>query len=129
VDGIRYGFIIEDEPRDVKVQNETRIPAGKYRLKINKLYTPLTLKYKAKYPWFKYHIELENVPKFTGIYVHVGNKESETAGCQLINKDLTIIDNEFVGKFSTDLFKEWYEVTYSGLEKGFELYWQIIDEK
>src|SRR5690606_2699229 len=48
-------FVIEDEYREVKVKGETRIPAGRYELKIRKQDTPLTLKYRKRYPeWFQY---------------------------------------------------------------------------
>jgi len=126
-DGDPIGFVIEDEPRVVKVMSETRIPAGTYQLKINQQLTPLTKKYRNKYPWFEYHIELEDVPGFTSIYIHIGNKESHTAGCQLLNSKAKIIDGEFQGEQSTVLFIKFYRAVYEALEKGYTVYYQIID--
>src|SRR5688572_21621527 len=66
-------YVLEDEARDEKVSKETRIPAGKYPIVINRADTGLTLKYRSRYPtWFKYHLMLKDVPGFTGIYIHEG---------------------------------------------------------
>jgi len=67
------GFTLEDEYREVKVMNETRIPAGVYDIK----YT-----YSPKYG--KLMLEVMNVPNFTGIRIHPGNTEKDTAGCILL---------------------------------------------
>lgn len=124
-----FGFVIEDEPRVTKVVGETRIPAGKYKLVIQKASTPKTLEYRAKYPWFKNHIELQNVPNFTGIYVHVGNRQADTMGCQVIGIDATTVNGEFENKNSTVLFKEWYEAVYPALEKELNIFWEVTDNK
>lgn len=64
-------FTLEDEPREIKVKGETRIPSGLYLLKIRKEETPLTMKHRiayAKAGWktFKFHIEITNVAGFGG---------------------------------------------------------------
>jgi len=81
---VLQAYTLEDESRDVKMSGETRIPAGVYELGINAADTPLTLKYRKKYSWFKYHIEVKNVPGFKGIYIHVGNVDDNTDGCILL---------------------------------------------
>ena len=124
---IPIGFVVEDEPRAVKVIGETRIPAGKYKLSIRKLKTPMTIKYRNKYKWFKNHIELEKVPGFTGIYVHIGNTEKDTMGCQIIGLDASIALGHFVNMRSTLLFQEWYNDVYFALESGLTIYWEITD--
>lgn len=129
LDGVKVGFIIEDEPRNVKVAKETRIWAGDYELKINKQDTPLTLKYRAKYPWFKYHIEIAGVKGFSGIYIHVGNTEKDTDGCLLLNNKVAIKGNEYVGEESTVLFEQFYKAVYPVLERGDRVYWMIKNEK
>lgn len=129
VNGIPFGFVIEDEPRLVKVKGQTRIPAGRYKLVLRKEDTPLTLKYRKKFPWFKYHIELENVPDFTGIYIHIGNTEKDTDGCQVIGMSAHISGGQFVNSESTSCFMSFYQVIYPLLEAGEEVYYTIIDEK
>ena len=125
--GVPQCFIIEDEPRRIKVKGETRIPAGRYRLGIRKELTPLTLKHldnKNYKGWFKYHIEVLNVPNFDGIYSHILNTEIETEGCQGPNYQARIINSEFVGSFSTDATKHFYNVVYPLLEAGMYRDWE-----
>lgn len=128
VDGKPFGFVIEDEHRDVKVKGETRIPAGRYKLGLQMDQTPLTERYQKKYSWFKKHIELKDVPNFTGVYIHVGNFESDTAGCQVIGKKAHIHPTGFSNSESVKCFKELYELVYPLLERGENVYYTIIDE-
>jgi hypothetical protein len=128
VDGKPFGFVIEDEHREIKVKGETRIPAGKYKLGIRKTVTPLTIRYQKKYDWFKRHIELLNVPRFSGIYIHVGNYESDTAGCQVIGRNAHIHKTGFSNSESTNCYKELYEMLYPLLSAGKEVFYTIIDE-
>lgn len=121
------GFVIEDEPRVTKVVGETRIPKGRYKLVINRTETPKTLEYRTKYAWFKYHIELQDVPGFTNVYVHIGNTEQDTMGCQVIGLDASTANGEFINMRSGALFAEWYKETYHALELGFTVYWEIKD--
>jgi len=72
----RVCYTLEDCLRDVKIQNSTCIPAGKYELVFsfsNRFHKFLPL--------------LLNVPNFSGIRVHSGNKASDTEGCVLVGFD------------------------------------------
>ncbi len=73
MDGKFAGFTLEDEHREIKVKDETRIPAGTYDIKYT--YSP---KYK------KLMLEVMNVPNFSGIRIHPGNTEQDTSGCILV---------------------------------------------
>ena len=112
-------FTLEDESRDKKVKGETCIPAGMYKLGIRKVVTPLTEHYRGKYPFFKYHIEILNVPNFSSIYIHVGNSEKHTDGCVLLGATAEIHTNkaEWIGK-SAVTYEKFYKTIYSILEKG-----------
>lgn len=128
---VPVGFIIEDEPREVKVTGKTRIPAGRYKLGIRKENTPLTLKHRISRfykPWFQYHIEVLNVPNFSGIYFHMLNNETHTAGCQGGAKNAHIINGEFTCTNSTEMIREFYEIVYPLLESGIDVFYTIIDE-
>lgn len=83
VDGRFEAFSLEDQWQPVKVAGETRIPAGTYKLKLRK-FGGLHLKYAGKFPEHKGMIELENVPGFTDVLIHLGNTEKDTAGCILV---------------------------------------------
>lgn len=88
IDGKFFCYGLEDEYRAVKVKGETRIPDGTYKVGFLKEDTPLTLKYRDRYPWFTYHLEVKNVPGFSYIYIHIGNKEADTAGCLLVGNEV-----------------------------------------
>lgn len=110
------GYTLEDESRVDKVKGETRIPAGVYEIDIQQTDTPLTLKYRAKYPWFKKHLEIKNVPGFVGVYIHIGNFDADTAGCVLLGDNA---DNNVIGpgsiSNSTAAFRRFYENVYQHL--------------
>lgn len=79
-------FTLEDEFRNKKVWGETRIPAGTYVLGIQREITPLTKRYRNRFSWFEHHLHIKDVPGFTGIYIHVGNRDEDTAGCPLVGE-------------------------------------------
>ena len=67
---------LEDVVRDVKIPGETAIPAGSYRIIItysNRFKRDLIL--------------LLDVPNFTGIRIHSGNKAADSEGCILVGKE------------------------------------------
>jgi len=84
MDGAFAGFTCEDEFRLVKVPKETRIPAGRYEIKLRK-HSDMLERYEAKFgPWHTGMLWLQDVPNFEWIYIHIGNTERHTAGCILV---------------------------------------------
>lgn len=124
-----HSFVIEDVHRAVKIAGETRIPAGFYSLGIRKEETPLTIKHRAYGDWFKFHIEILNIPNFHGVYFHAGNDASHTEGCITPGYafDLTLEKNQ-QGK-STLAVKDFYSIVYPKLEAGEKVHLQIADEE
>jgi hypothetical protein len=122
-------YILEDEFRDVKVSGETRIAAGFYELKIREELTPLTEKYRKKYPWFQYHIEVTNIKNFKGVYCHIGNTDEDTDGCLIFGDNA---DNNMIGpgsvSNSTASFKRWYERVYEHLANKGKAFIEVRDE-
>jgi hypothetical protein len=123
VPGNRVYFTLENGT------NQKAIPTGLYRLDFIKVETPLTLKYRAKYPWFKWHIEVKNVSNAKGVYQHIGNSEKDTDACILIgNKcDLTPSTKHGLIEESTDAFKEYYEYVSNLLDNNHSVYINISD--
>lgn len=123
-----FCYTLEDEFRAVKVAKETRIPAGFYELGLRQEQTPMTIRYQQKYPWFKKHIEILKVPNFTGVYIHIGNKDTDTDGCLLLGD---VANNNKVGQGeitqSTIAFKRFYDKVYPHLESG-KAFIEIRDE-
>ena len=77
-------YSLEDEYREKKVMHETRIPQGKYNLKLRTIGT-FHEKFKKKFPSIhKGMIEVANVPGFEAILIHPGNTDEDTSGCILV---------------------------------------------
>ena len=129
-----FSYSIEDEKRDIKISGETRIPEGRYPLKIRKEDTDLTLKHRIAYnkgeitPWFFFHIEICNIPNFKGVYIHVGNTEKDTEGCLLLGDKINnnTLEPGLLSN-STNAIKRFYLRYYPILLKGEkEIYLNII---
>lgn len=76
-------WILEDGQREIKIDNRTCIPTGRYRLKPtrdSKFYAQYQKDSSLK---LKYVLTLENVPDFSLIRVHPGVKILDTRGCPL----------------------------------------------
>lgn len=81
VDGHFRAFTLEDEIRERagepvsawKIPGQTAIPQGQYRMRLS--WSP---RFERLLP------EVLAVPGFTGIRIHAGNRDRETAGCLLV---------------------------------------------
>lgn len=73
IDDKHFAWTLEDAVREVKIPNETAIPAGVYEVIVNfsaRFSRPLPL--------------LMGVPDFTAIRMHAGNGPENTEGCILL---------------------------------------------
>jgi hypothetical protein len=118
-------YTLEDEQRDEKVQNETRIDAGTYKVAFKKNVTNLTKKYRSRFSWFKWHIEIKELPKHSHVYIHIGNTDEDTAGCILVGK--TVYKNT-IGQ-SVKAYTELYKKISDLLEAGHTIEIQIINKE
>lgn len=122
VDDDFKAFTLEDERREQKVSGDTRIPEGRYKVGIRKELTPLTKKYRGMYPWFEYHIEIQGIPNFRYVYIHVGNDEGHTEACVLIADTAMNDPNDYSGRQwqSAQAFARFYQAVYPRLKNGEE---------
>jgi hypothetical protein len=123
-------FVLEDEARKVKVRGETRIPAGLYQVKFREVDSPLTLKYRKRFPDdFTYHLELQNVPGFQFVYMHIGNTDDDSDGCLLLGNQAYFNDVKqgfSIGQ-STQAFLRVYKQVSDALNKGERVWIQITE--
>lgn len=116
IDGEIACFGLEDEYREVKVMDETRIPAGEYRVQLRDE-GGMTKRYRAKYPSFhEGMLHVLGVPGFEWIYIHVGNREDQTSGCLLIG-DMADINAMAVQK-SAIAYTKFYQKVVAAARAG-----------
>ena len=75
IDGVFVCWTLEDVVREVKIPGETAIPAGRYAVRLS-----LSQRFQKLLP------EILTVPGFTGIRIHAGNTQADTAGCLLVGR-------------------------------------------
>lgn len=132
--GSQYGlqfmcYTLEDERREIKVPGDTRIPAGRYEMKLRQALSPLTEKYRQRFPWFTWHVEVTGVPGFQNVYLHVGNKDGDTEGCILLGDTANnnVMADGFIGG-SAGAYERWYEIVAGRLAEGGRVFLEVRDE-
>ena len=122
-------YTLEDERRALKVQGETRVPAGTYKIEL-RTEGGFHERYSRKYP--NIHIgmlHIVNVPGFEYILIHTGNTDEHTAGCLLVGdsqENNVIIRDGFVGK-SNNAYKRIYPRIAKAIESGEEVKIEYVD--
>lgn len=76
-------YTLEDQHNEPKIPGETRIPAGRYQIKLRDE-GGMIVRYKQRFPWHKGMLWLQDVLGFQYIYIHVGNKDDDSEGCILV---------------------------------------------
>lgn len=76
-------YVLEDQFNEPKVPGETRIPPGRYQIKL-RTEGGMHERYGNRFDFHKGMIWLQDVPDFTFIYIHVGNKDDDSEGCLLV---------------------------------------------
>ena len=115
-------FTLEDEFRNIKKYGETRIPEGEYHIKIRKT-GGFHNRYKNKFSGMhKGMLQLQDVPGFNYVLIHIGNKDDDTAGCILVGNTAqqNIDESGFIGS-STSAYKRIYPEIAKAVEDGDEV--------
>lgn len=95
IDGEFVCYALEDAIRDVKIKGETAIPAGNYSLVLN-TYGAMNARYKRLFPEFhKGMVEIEGIPNYSYVYIHIGNNIGDTSGCILVGNSYELIDGDY----------------------------------
>ena len=122
-------YTLEDEKRALKIRGETRVPAGRYKIKLRKE-GGFHARYKKRFRSIhKGMLHITNVPNFEYILIHTGNTDEHTAGCLLVGdsqENNTIIKDGFIGK-STNAYKRVYPIIVKKLQDNEEVWITYID--
>ncbi len=122
-------YTLEDERRALKVQGETRVPAGTYEINLRKeggFHERYTKKHRSIHRGM---LHICDVPNFKWILIHTGNTDEHTSGCLIIGdsqENNTILKDGFVGK-SNNAYKRIYPSIAKQLELGNKVTIQYID--
>ena len=120
-------FTLEDQWRPTKVPKETRIPAGVYEIRL-RTEGGMHATYSKKYPWHRGMLHLQNVPNYQWVYIHTGNKESETDGCILTGDGVlrtALAEHETVG--SVAAYERLYKDILAAMDRRDRVNIHIID--
>ena len=112
VDGKFCCYTLEDKVRNKKIYGQTAIPYGKYDVDIT-----WSNHFNRKMPLIK------NVKGFSGIRIHTGSTNKDTAGCLLVGKEITP-DNKL--KNSRVAFNELYSKIDNALNKDEKVTIKIV---
>ncbi|MFD2556902.1 DUF5675 family protein [Sphingobacterium tabacisoli] len=113
-----FGYGLEDLVRDVKIKGKTAIPAGTYRLGINKHGT-MNERYKVKFPeMHRGMIEILDIPNYSAVYIHIGNYHSETSGCLLVGEYFKRYDGDYAVYDSSKAYIRLYRLLIDAVSKG-----------
>lgn len=80
VDGKAKYFTIERPYHKPRIPHASCIYAGRYEI-VPRTRSQKVDEYKKKYPWFKYHLQLKDVPDAEHILIHVANFVTDVEGC------------------------------------------------
>ena len=118
-------YTLEDEKREIKVKNETRITAGTYQIKLRNE-GGMTQRYAERFgDMHKGMLWLQNVENFEWVYIHIGNHEDQTSGCILVGNKA---DNSMTIERSADAYNLIYPVIANAIESGEIVQIEIKDE-
>lgn len=123
-------YTLEDRFNTVKIPGETRVPAGRYEIKYRTVLSGLTQRYRDRFKWFEWHLELQDVPGYKYVYIHAGNDAGDTDGCILVGQSQTTNVGSRQGYIGHS--SEAYEILYKKIgemiTKGDPVFIDIVDE-
>lgn len=118
-------FTLEDQHQAVKVAKETRIPAGRYEIKLRAA-GGMHDRYKVKYPWHVGMLHLQSVPGFEWIYLHPGSTDLDSEGCILTGYVADSTGRMSISK-SLPAYEALYKEIAGSLQKGDRVFIDVVD--
>lgn len=126
IDGEFECYTIEDQERIVespmrtKVQGETAIPRGVYRVDL-RAEGGFHQRYKQRYgeEFHKGMLRVRNVPEFKYILFHTGNHDDHTEGCIIVGDTIQTTDESRIPPGRTKgAYKKFYQKVRDAIQDG-----------
>lgn len=120
-------FGLEDQHNVPKVPGETRIPPGRYQIKLRDE-GGMTQDYARRFPFHRGMLHLQDVPNFEWVYLHVGNFEHQTEGCILVG-DGAIQNVTEIGQVTSSVaaYTRLYQEAVESMDGGEDVFITIED--
>ncbi len=83
MNGSFFCYTLEDQFNEPKVPGETRIPPGRYQIKLRDE-GKMTVRYAKRFDFHMGMLHLQDVPNFKFVYIHTGNNDDHSEGCVLV---------------------------------------------
>jgi hypothetical protein len=131
INGKYFCFTLEDTFRHKKEAGITRIPAGKYEIKLRKG-SPMADRYLKNYGT-EGMLHLQDVPGFEYVYIHIGNTDEDSEGCILVGSMLRFDVKNGLNQLnqivmnSREVYIELHDLIFSKIERNEVIYITIID--
>ena len=126
INGVLACYTIEDTQRAVKVDGQTRIPSGTYRLTLRNV-GGMTGRYSERFDFHRGMLHLQDVPEFQWVYIHVGNDEDDTLGCILVGDNPPNIGADQRVGSSAVAYSRIYPLIYDAIMRGEQVNVQVMD--
>lgn len=114
---------MEDTYRVEKVYSKTRIPAGRYEIKLRTV-GKFHNEYLRKLPHHRGMLWLQDVPDFEYILIHIGNTAEDSSGCILVGMEA--LNDDFIAN-STVAYIRLYAHVIDAFERNEKVFITIKD--
>lgn len=114
-------FTLEDPYREEKVADLTRVPAGRYEIKLRNAGT-MNKRYTRRYDYHEGMLWLQDVPDFKWVYIHIGNKHQDTSGCILVGEKASMGNDESTIQYSAAAYKDIYLYCTDAFQRGEKIF-------
>lgn len=121
-------YVLEDQFNEPKIPGETRIPPGRYQIKLRNK-GGMIKRYKKRFPWHKGMLWLQDVPGFKWVYMHVGNKDDDTDGCLLLGDgQISNVTERGMVTTSVAAYRRIYEMIVAELDTVTGEVWITVED-
>lgn len=125
IDNTFVCYTLEDSVRAEKIMHKTAIWQGFYELELHRVKTPMTERYRQRFDWFHWHLKLKDVPEFENVYIHIGNKHTDSSGCVLVGESVIYENNEYHLTKSVTAYHSLYKKLFPVLDIGERVVFEV----